>query len=143
MTAIEQKLTDCLRQVREKTDFEPLVGLVLGYTAAEYSIVWAIVLHGINNLVIGYCIPKALEFLPETQQALVMSGIFTLCAIVGVIVLIVNRKEANAYFQEKRIHPLCLKSFFTSVPVILLTVLMAGNMLLPLLAQLLEKALGD
>lgn len=37
MTAIEQKLTDCLRQVREKTDFEPLVGLVLGSGLGDFA----------------------------------------------------------------------------------------------------------
>ena len=64
--------------------FAFLVGLVLGYVAAEYSLGWCILLHWINNCVLG----MLLERWPLAQ------GVIVLAAAVGsVLILVVQRKR--------------------------------------------------
>ncbi len=71
--------------------FAFLVGLVLGYVAAEYSLGWCILLHWINNCVLG----MLLERWPLAQ------GVIVLAAAVGsVLILVVQRKRIGAYLHS-------------------------------------------
>lgn len=112
-----------------------LVGLVLGYVAAEYSIFWAIVLHMLNNMVLADFMTRLSEMLPPGIGEVITILIIWGCAIAAVIILIVRRHEVSWYLRSKKMHPLCTKSFFTSPGVLVLTVLMAGSMLLTFILQ--------
>lgn len=116
-----------------QSPFAFAVGLVLGYVAVEYSMLWSILLHAINNLLLGDLIPRLLAPLPVPVQDGVMYAIIFGSALAALVLLLVRRREVAAYFRHRRIHPLCLKSFFTAPAVIVLTVLMAGNAILVLL----------
>lgn len=116
-----------------QSPFAFVVGLVLGYVAVEYSMFWSILLHAINNLVLGDLIPRLLAPLPMPVQDGVMYAIIFGSALAALVLLIVRRKEVADYFCHRRIHPLCMKSFFSAPAVIILTVLMAGNAILVLL----------
>lgn len=119
-----------------QTPFAFLVGLVLGYVTVEYSIVWAIVLHMLNNMVLADLIPRLADILPPGIGDLISIAIVWGSAIAAGIVLIVKRHAVADYIRTKRIHPLCIKSFFTAPGVLVLTCIMAGNILLALLLQL-------
>ena len=120
-----------------QSPFAFVVGLVLGYVAMEYSMVWAMVLHMINNLLLGDTLPKLLQGLPGFVQQIVFAVIIWGCAIATVVILIVKRKQVADYFRQGKMHPLCLKSFFTSPGILVLTGVLTANVILTLLLQML------
>lgn len=80
--------------------FAAMVGLVLGYVAMEYSVVWSIVLHILNNLVLSDLLPKALESFGTRTQDIINWVLYGIFLLVGVVVLIVKRKELVAWIRE-------------------------------------------
>ena len=60
-----------------------LAGLVLGYVASEYSIAWAMLLHMINNLVLGVIMVRLTEPLGEEASSLIIWCVLNLAAIGG------------------------------------------------------------
>ena len=119
-----------------QTPYAFAVGLVLGYVAAEYSVVWAMLLHLINNLILGDTLPRLTQFLPTA----VSDGIFAVLiwgsALAAGIILLVRRRDISAYRRSNPIHPWCAKSFFGSAGVVTLTVVMGVNILITILAQI-------
>lgn len=119
-----------------QTPYAFLVGLVLGYVTVEYSIVWAIVLHMLNNMVLADFMTRLSNILPPGVGDLISILFIWGCAIAAVVILIVKRREVTDYLFTKKIHPLCVKSFFTSPGVVVLCCIMAGNILLTFFMQL-------
>ena len=120
-----------------QTPYAFLVGLVLGYVTVEYSIWWAVLLHTLNNMVLADFMTRLSQLLPPGIGDLISILIIWGCAIAAGIILVVKRREVAVYLRTKKIHPLCIKSFFTSPGVIVLSCIMAGNILLTFLLQLL------
>lgn len=77
-----------------------VVGMVLGYTAIEYGIIWAILLHFLNNFVFGEGLTLLEEHTPENVGEIISVGISVIFFVLGVIFLIVKRKDAAAYIKE-------------------------------------------
>ncbi len=99
-----------------QTPFAFVVGLVLGYVAVEYNILWAMVLHMINNLVISDLPPRVLGYeLGNTIAGLVI-WVF---AVAGLIVLIRRRHEIRCYIEENKVDNHAVACFFTSPGVII------------------------
>lgn len=117
-----------------QTPFAFLVGLILGYTAVEYSIGWAMVLHMINNLVLGDTFDRVTSFLPDMMGDVLLMLVIWGCTIAGIVILCVRREKIRSYIRENRMHPWCVKSFFTSPGVIVLTLLMVLNMIMGITA---------
>lgn len=115
-----------------QTPYAFLVGLVLGYVASEYSIAWAMLLHLINNMILGDSLTRLTSSLPEDIANLIFTLIVTGCALVGIIVLICKRKKIAADLGEPKISGQCVGCFFTNLGIIVLTVMMIGNMVLML-----------
>ena len=109
------------------------VGLVLGYVAVEYSMGWAMVLHMGNNLILGDTLWRITRFLPVMVQEWIFLAVIWGCTIAAILVMIVKRKDLIAYVKADRMHPWCLKSFFSSPSVIVFTCVMGASILLPLL----------
>ena len=107
-----------------------LVGLVLGYVAAEYNIWWAILLHMINNMVMADLLPRLLSFLPGMAADVVMGAIIWIFAIAGLVILLVKRREVRGYIRGECMDRRCLRGFFLNSGFIVLTVLMIVNMLM-------------
>lgn len=105
------------------------VGLVLGYVSAEYSIAWAMVLHLINNMILGDTMTRLTSGMSETGAVLVIWGILLACAAAAIIVAAVNRRKIGEYLQRERMHPLHVKCFFSSAGVITLMVIMGISMI--------------
>ncbi len=119
-----------------QTPYAFLVGLVLGYVAIEYSVVWAIVLHMLNNMVLADFMTRLARILPPGVGDLISGFFIWGCAIAGAIILIVKRREIAEYVSARKIHPLCLKSFFTAPGVVVLSSVMILNILLAFLMQI-------
>lgn len=119
-----------------QTPFAFAVGLILGYVTLEYSIVWAMVLHLINNLILGDLLTRLMQLLPPWVGELSFAVIVWGSLLAAVIILIVKRKQVLTYFTGPKIHPLCLKSFFTSPGILVLTGVMGLNILLSVLMMI-------
>ena len=117
-----------------QTPYAFLVGLVLGYVAVEYSVGWSMVLHIFNNLVLADLLSRLTANLPEVAASVIELTIFTGFFAAAVAILIANRARVRAYIQSEWIDRRCLKCFFFSAGVIVLTVLMVINMMIALSA---------
>ncbi len=119
-----------------QTPYAFLIGLVLGYVTAEYSILWAILLHMLNNMVLADFMTRLSEILPPGVGDLITLVFIWGCTAAAVVVLLCRRRAVKAYLTEKRLHPLCLRAFFTCPGTVVFTGFMAANILLTLLLQL-------
>ncbi len=104
-----------------QSPFAFLVGIVLGYTALEYNILWAMVLHMINNLVLSDMFYRI--FAPNIAD-FVTNVLIILCAVAAVILCIVKRRRIVAYIRENPVDNKKIGLFFTSFGIILLIILM-------------------
>lgn len=105
-------------------------GLILGYTAAEYSIGWAMLLHMINNLVLADLLGRVTAGLPEEISSSVYFAVILLCAVAACIILLVRRREVRAYKEQNPIPSECVRCFFTSAGIITFSVLMIISIVL-------------
>lgn len=77
-----------------------VVGMVLGYTAIEYGIIWSILLHFLNNFVFGEGLTLIEEHTPENVGEIISIGISVIFFVLAVIFLIVKRKAVAEYVRE-------------------------------------------
>lgn len=107
-----------------------LVGIILGYTACEYSIAWAMLLHMVNNLVFGDMLGRISQLLCLTQseENILIYAIVILCAVVSVIALIRRYRKITAFRRENPIDKAVLLAFCTSPGVLFLALIMLINM---------------
>lgn len=90
------------------------VGLVLGFTASQFSIWWAIVLHMVNNLVLGDMITRLTSMLPLEISALIIWAIILAFTIGAVVVLVKHRKSIWRYHRMELPRWECVSAFFTA-----------------------------
>lgn len=90
------------------------VGLVLAYVALEHSILWAMVLHVFNNMVLADLLGRLLNLLPETVGLVLGNGIFLLTGIGAAVILIRNRRPAAAYLRQNKPDRISVKALVTS-----------------------------
>ena len=103
------------------------VGLILGYTAMEYSIGWAMVLHMINNLILGDSLLRLTSFLPEGYADLLYWMIYLLSGIFAVVILVRKRNDIRAWLKSNPPVKNTMKAFFTAPANGILMVLMSIN----------------
>lgn len=113
-----------------QTPFAFMAGLVLGYVAAEYNLIWAMVLHMVNNLVIADMLSRLTSSLPMELADGIIGLVILVFGIAGAVILIVKHKKVGAYLRQERMHRLCLQAFFSHPAVIILFVLTFLNGLL-------------
>lgn len=94
--------------------FAIAVGFVLGYTAMEYSITWAILLHMINNFVFGELLSRTTGIFEYISPL-----ILTLLFFAGIIILWNNRSGVKAYLTEHTTEKGKYRYAFTTVPILL------------------------
>lgn len=99
-----------------QTPFAFVVGLVLGYVAVEYNILWAMVLHMINNLVIS---DLPVRLMGEVMGNTIAGLAIWVLAIAGLIILIRRRHEIRRYIDENKVDNHAVACFFTSPGVII------------------------
>ncbi len=106
------------------------VGLVLGYVAAEYSIRWAMMLHLINNFVLGDLFTRLAEWMPLWLGELLFMVIIWGSLLAAVILLICFRKKIAAYIRQNPIQQWAVRSFFTSPGILLFSAMMVLSMVM-------------
>lgn len=115
-----------------QTPYAFLVGLVLGYVTVEHSIVWAVLLHMFNNLVLADLLTRLTANLPEMALGVLNMVIFGSFFVVSAGILIAKYREISIYRKNEWMDRRVLKCFFTNSGIIVLTVIMVINMILML-----------
>lgn len=113
-----------------QSPFAMMVGLVLGYVAVEYSIVWAIVIHIFNNFVMADLFGRLLEILPAAITPWVEWGVLVAFAVAAVVILVIKRKEVKAFFTENPHNNQANKALMTSPTILIFLALMTISALL-------------
>ena len=113
-----------------QTPYAVLMGLVLGYVTVEYSIVWAMLLHMFNNLVLADLLTRVTASWSEMAYGALNLLLFGGSAAVSLVILWKNRSQIREYRMGEWMDRRCLKCFFTNTGVLLLAALMCVNMLL-------------
>lgn len=116
-----------------------LIGLVLGYTALEHNILWAMVLHMINNLVLGDMLTRLTSFLPEFVGNGILGLVILTSAAAALAILIVRKQEISVYRRENRIDGKYTASFFTAPGMIALMIFAFLSAVSPIIVQIVEK----
>ena len=104
--------------------FAFVVGLVLGYVAVEHNILWAMVLHMFNNLIISDTMSRLLAPLPDGPEFWISFGVIGLFTLVGMVTLLVQHKKIWHYLKTNRNDPDCAKAFWTAPGIIVLVVIL-------------------
>lgn len=115
-----------------QTPYAFVVGLVLGYVAAEYSIGWAMLLHMINNLLIADSLNRLTAGLPEEVAALVIWGVLIFFGVAGIVTLLTNRRKISQWRAQERINRTYLGCFLSSAGMLLFMAVMAVMMVVSL-----------
>jgi membrane protease YdiL (CAAX protease family) len=100
------------------------VGLVLGYVAVEYNILWAMVLHMINNLVLADMIYRLLGSLPDDTVNVIIWLIILVCSVVAAMIMIAKRKQIAAWLRENHTHREYVKCYFSCAGTILVLIIL-------------------
>ena len=119
-----------------QSPFAFLVGLVLGYVAAEYSIAWAMLLHMINNLLLADALNRLTSGLPAETAGMVIWAVLFVFAVAGTIVLIRRRGSIRAWLRREPIHRTYLRCFFFSGGTVLFLLVMVAMMVFTLFAMI-------
>ena len=93
--------------------FAFLSGLVMGYVAAEYSLLWAIVLHVVNNFVLSDLMNRLNGLVPGLGDWIFIF-VMIAGALAAVVIFILRRKDVTAYFRENKVEKTSVKAIFRS-----------------------------
>lgn len=113
-----------------QTPYAFAVGLVLGYVAAEYNVVWAMVLHMINNLVLGDMLYRLLGSLPDETVNLIIWGIILAFTVAAIILMIAKRKKIAHWLRSERMVGAYIGCYFSCAGTIVLLIIMGLNILM-------------
>ena len=113
-----------------------LVGLVLGYVACEYSIAWAMVLHMMNNLVLGDMLVRITSGMSDVVAALALWSVLLPAALAALVILIIHRKEIGGFRAENPIYGVYAKCFFSCPGTIILMAVMGFSMITTLFVMI-------
>lgn len=112
-----------------QTPYALLAGLVLGYTAVEYSLGWAVFLHIFNNLVLADLLTRLTAGWSDMAYSVLNLVLFGGFFLVSLGILVKKRREISTYRNGEWMDRRCLKCFFTSSGVLIFTAMMAGSMI--------------
>ena len=111
-----------------QTPFAFVAGLVLGYVASEYSIAWAMLLHMINNMLLGDSLNRLTAGLTEAQAALIIWAMLLMSGIAALVILIVKRGDIRNWLAQEKINRTCVECFFASAGTIVFMIVLIATM---------------
>lgn len=109
------------------------VGLILAIVASEYSIGWAMVLHMLNNLLLGDTLPRLFSRLDSQTEALCYNSFFLLCALGSIWLIVHHRRAIRQWLCDNPANKASTRAFWSSPLTILFVLLMSINSLTLLL----------
>lgn len=112
-----------------QTPYAVIMGLVLGYVTVEYSVVWAILLHMFNNLVLADFLTRLTASWSEMAYGTLNLILFGGSAVLSLVILFRKRGEIRAYRKAEWIDRRCLKCLFTNAGILALAAVMCAGMI--------------
>ncbi len=106
-----------------------LMGLVMGYLAAEYSLGWAIGLHMFNNLVLADLFTRLTMPLSDAVYYTLKTVIFGGMTLIAMVILVLKRQEIRNYRRSEWMDRRCIRCFFTSPGILAIIALGLFNMI--------------
>ncbi|SFX74330.1 CPBP family intramembrane glutamic endopeptidase [Ruminococcus sp. XPD3002] len=99
-------------------------GLILGYIASNYGIIWSMFIHIVNNLIFGVFVEDALDkFFGEKVGEYVEMGMLFVLLVIGGYIVYLNREKIGRFIKN---NPAKNKKVylwtFTTIPVIIFIV---------------------
>lgn len=110
-------------------------GVVFAYAAVEYSILWAMVLHMFNNLILSDALTRLFSGLPDGGSVLITLIILGF-SIAALVLMIRKRREIAGSWKQDPMDREAAFCFFTSPGVVTITVVLWLNMGLTVLSGL-------
>lgn len=111
-----------------QTPYALLMGLLLGYLTVEYSIVWAVLLHVFNNLVLADLLTRLTATWSEMAYGMLNLILFGSGAVLSLVILVKNRSMIRCYRRGEWMDRRCIKCFLTSPGILALTAVMCASM---------------
>ena len=105
-----------------QTPFAMLIGLILGYVAIEYDVIWSIVLHIMNNLLLSDLLPRLLAVLPLDLAGILFWVILAGFFLAALFILLEKAKYLSQISWDAKPEPWQRKTFWRSPCIIILTV---------------------
>lgn len=91
-----------------------LTGLVLGYVALEYHILWAMILHMINNLLLADTLPRLLQGIHYGLGDWLLLGILILFFLAALILTAVRIRPILSTWRKERVRAWQLRAYLLS-----------------------------
>ena len=113
-----------------QTPFAMLTGLVLGYVAMEYNVIWAMVLHMFNNLIFADTFFRLIQELPMDTQNYLVYGVMIAFALAAIVLLIVKRRQVMETIRKDIIEPWQYNAAFLSPMMLIVYASCIGDMAL-------------
>ena len=113
-----------------QTPYAFLMGLLLGWVTVEYSIVWAILVHIFNNLVLADLLTRLTAGLSVAVADMIHLSLLGGGLAISGVIIFCKRREIAAYLGSEWMDRRVLKCFFTNAGILLLTLLMIGTIFL-------------
>ncbi len=106
-----------------------LAGLILGYTAVEYSLLWSVYLHMFNNLVLADLLTRLTESWTDTAYSVLHLVLFGGALLASAILLVKRRQEIRDYRRQEWMDRRVVKCFFFNFGILTMTAIAVVNML--------------
>ncbi len=117
--------------------FAFFIGLIYGYTAMHYNILWSVVLHMFNNLVLSDILSRLVPVLGLDLVNLIFILVMYGSALAAAVIVIVRRKELGSYFRSNPIAKGGIKAFFLAPGMIVFNIVIILNVLYSLITAVL------
>ncbi len=106
------------------------IGLFYGYTAVEYSIFWSMLLHMINNLLLGDILTRLVFVWGPSAVASLLNIIVYGSAVVAIIILVSQAARIALYHRANPMVNGSCKAFFTAPGIWVFAIYMAVHTVL-------------
>ncbi len=104
-------------------------GLLLGYAAVEYSLLWAVYLHMFNNLVLADLLTRLTASWPDVAYSGLNLILFGGALVISIALLVKHRQEVKDYRSREWMDRRVVKCFFFNFGILTMTAIAVVNML--------------
>lgn len=113
--------------------FAFLVGLILGFTAAEYNVGWAIVLHVCNNMILGDTLGRLLNLLSPVASLLLQQALMVILTVALVVLTWQKRRGIKTWLGQERLNGRAFGALFSCPSAIILILIVLFSMCMSVL----------
>ncbi len=110
--------------------FAAYTGLIMGYVASEYHIVWAIALHMINNWLFAHVLTRLLQLLPYGLGDVVLYGILLAFFLAALVIVVIKYRSMIAWWTREKLLSWQLKRYCFSPGMLVLSISCFADMAL-------------